>query len=74
MRNRSSKSSTAMRLDSLLVDDTLLKTELSVIDSFKNAHSEFFEGVGIHGVKAHSFGCPGSRWCESRLQNIERYE
>lgn len=74
MRNSGSRWSSSIRLDSLLVGQTFSKSSFSTeADCFRTV-SGVLEGVGIHGLKAHTFQCPNASMLESILQNVERSE
>lgn len=68
----SGRRSSSIRLDSLLVAQTFSKSSFSTEENSFRTVSGVLEGVGIHGLKAHTFQCPNVSMLESILQNIER--
>lgn len=72
MRTNSVRRSSSIRLDSLLVGQTFSKSSSLTGEDPHRIRTGILEGVGIHGLKAHSFVCPSAPRLESILQSMER--
>lgn len=72
MKASNSQRSSSLRLDSLLVAETFSKSSSLVGEDPHGTRTGILEGVGIHGLKAHTFVCPSASRLESIFQNMER--